>query len=58
MTTNDMLFFAGRVLGPALIARDVAERLRAVPTLNERKPADAHRADRLLAQVFPEGLPS
>jgi hypothetical protein len=56
MTTNEMLFFCGRVLGPALIARDVAEQLRAVPALTDKKPADAHRADRLLAQVFPEGL--
>jgi hypothetical protein len=56
MTTDEMLFFAGRVLGPALVARDVAERLRAVPALHDKQPADARRADRLLAQVFPEGL--
>ena len=56
MTTDEMLFFAGRVLGPALVARDVAERLRAVPALRDKQPADARRADRLLAQVFPEGL--
>jgi hypothetical protein len=56
MTTNEMLFFCGRVLGPALIAHDVAESLRRVPALSAPKPAAPDRADRLLGQVFPDGL--
>lgn len=56
MTTNEMLFFAGRVLGPALVARDLAAQLRSVPALNAKKPVDTSGADRLLREVFPEGL--
>jgi len=56
MTTNEMLVFCGGVLGPALVARDVAKALRQVPALAPKQPADLSRADRLLRQVFPEGV--
>jgi hypothetical protein len=56
MTTNDMLVFCGSVLGPALVARDVAESLRRIPARAQPKPADLPEADRLLREVFPRGL--
>lgn len=56
MTTNEMLVFCGRVLGPALVARDVAQVLRHVPALAPKQPVDLSRADQLLQQVFPEGV--
>lgn len=56
MTTDEMLVFCGGVLGPALVARDVAASLRRVPQLAPNQPARPDRADRLLEQVFPEGL--
>ena len=58
MTVREMLVFAGGVLGPALVAQELADVLRAVPGHGrappERRPPDG--ADGLLRQVFPHGL--
>jgi hypothetical protein len=47
-----------RVLGPALVAQQVADVLRAVPAAirPEPEPRARDRADALLRQAFPNGL--
>lgn len=59
MTTNEMLFFSGRILGPALLAEAVAETLTRVPALRTTLPQPKPRHDPallLLARAFPNGL--
>ncbi len=58
MTTEEMLYFGGGVLGPALAAQAVATMLKAIPELSvERKEYLATvRVENLLHQAFPDGL--
>jgi hypothetical protein len=60
VTVREMLVFAGGVLGPALVAQQVADLLRAVPGAERARPEPRPRdgADALLRQVFPDGLTS
>jgi len=58
MTTQEVLRFAGGVLGPALIAQAMTDLLRAAPELqfSHIGPSPADSSAGLLAQVFPNGL--
>ena len=57
MTVREMLVFAGGVLGPALVARELADVLRTVHGPGRSAPERRARgADALLRQVFPHGL--
>jgi hypothetical protein len=59
MTTDEMLFFCGSVLGPALLAQELARLLEHIPGIGADQPASPTREDgvgRLLLQAFPDGL--
>lgn len=61
VTTRELLYFGGSVLGPALIARELAELLRAVPARLGVQSGDPtlefeRGIGEALRKAFPRGL--